>query len=313
MHWMSIAAILGLAVVSVQPVRGHEPIKATVPPAVNHDATAKKDVRQFVVRCQLVTDQGADNAKIISSPRIVVHEGQSATVSMQTETPFVTGIRKDREGLLDPIITNLKAGIELTVMVTPLDGKRVQVDAMVQHATIDKVEEVTIPAGDGENNTTTLQTLESVVHARRLVRTLSLGETVELRCGPSSTQADLTAQLTIDEINPNEAAITPLTATDPETEDDQKLYTVVYSVADLLEPYAVEKTDAELVDSDFIPIIDTLLRAPLTTWPAEAGIQAHPAKRAIAITQSQQGHEKIAKTLRDERDDVAEVHKLLRR
>jgi len=128
-------------------------------------------------------------------------------------------------------------------------------------------------------------------------------------CEKSNTTV---VKLTVEAVDQGEASITPIAATEEE-EQDAQVYVQVYQVGDLLEDYAKAKTGEELVDADFVPVIDTVLTDALVKWGGETTIRAYPKNRGLVIAQTRQGHERISQVLSEKRDHVADVRKLILR
>lgn len=276
--------------------------------------TLEVQPRHFVVDCRLNPIVDGKTEKTISNPRVTVPAGEKATIAIQTQSPFVTGTRDNSAGSNEPVVTVLTAGIDAEVQVTALDDQSVQVDVAIKHTKISDVQEIESPS-DPEQ---TLQAPVTSAHEIRTVRAVRLGEKVEVSCGCPCCKSPekMMLEITVDEVDPEEAAITPLSAADArkaEIEDNHKFFTDVYIVAGLLEPHAIKKRDEELEEADFLPIIETVLREALVSWPEDAAIRPWTKKRALEITQTRKGHLEISQVLRDKRDHMADVQKLLRR
>ena len=277
-----------------------------LPPTVNHDATQKAGVDEFVVHCRIT-----ENEEVLSAPLIRVKEGESASVSIAVSHPFATAVRGDSPETAEPILTTMEAGSKLQVVLTSLDEDSVQVDATVKQTVLTDVEEIEAPNLDDH----TIQSPQTCSHEIRTIRAVRIGEALVVSCG-CACEANCGGseyRIRIERAYGDEPAITPITTSRADKIEEDSLYTVVYAVADLLEPYAIAKPDSELEHADFVPIIDEVLRGALVDWSDEASIVPVPRHRGLVVSQTRQGHEKISEFLRDKRDRVADVNKLLLR
>ncbi len=253
---------------------------------------------------------GDKGERELASPTITVGEGTTASVGSHASRPFVTGLRKNPDGMAIPIITVLDEGTTIEVRVTPLANRRVQLDATFEQTTIDGEEEVESPF-QTEEERETLQAPEVSSQSRRVVRAVELGDTVKIRCGcacGTDGQQGMVVLLTVDQVGSPTPGITPITKVSATEEiEEEKLTMVVYPVGDLMEPYAVHKEGAAVEAADFLPIIDMLLTEAGCDWPAEAEIHPFEANQSVVIAQTRAGHEAIAKYLARKRACVAEI------
>ncbi len=268
-------------------------------------ATSPATEQQFVVKCSITDPSVGRQGKKISSPKMVVTDGHEGTVQIQSMQPFVTGARTDADGEVEPVITTVKAGLEVCVTVKSLEGERVQLDATITSSDVTDVQ--VVPSATPGGPTTQAAQLSS--NSCRIIRAVDLGDTVEIACGCNG-DSPLAATLTVERVSADEASITPIAA--DETTDPETLYMVVYNVVDLLEPHAQQKALEQLTDADFVPVVDLLISDVLVDWPEEAQIRPYPQEGQLAISQTQEAHEKIGRFLRDQRDDIAAVKKLLK-
>lgn len=268
----------------------------------------KASARQFVIKCELTRPADDGERKPLAAPNVVVTEGQEGTVAIESQQPFVTGVRSTDDGQSKPIVTTLNEGIVCSFTVTPLGNDRVLLDASGSVSTIDRVDEV---KADGH----TTQSPQLISDGWRVVRAVELGESVVVTNAVSGKQNsdDFVARVRIDRVGADEAAITPLSSAEasPSTDDESgTIYTVVYPVAHLLEPHA--RTKDKLEHADFLPIIDTVLSGAAVSWPKEAAIHPYLKNGSLVISQTKTGHEEIGRFLRDQRDNVAAIQQLIR-
>lgn len=264
--------------------------------------------QQFVVKCSITDQSVGQQAKKVSSPKLMVTDGHEVTVQIQSMQPFVTGARSASDGEVQPVITTVKAGLEVCVTVKSLDGERVQLDATITSSDVTDVQEVApaVPGGP------TTQAAELSSNSCRIIRAVDLGDTIEIACGcqRSEDNSPVAATLTVERMSADEASITPIAAV--ESTQPAPLYVVVYNVVDLLESHAQVKALDELTDADLVPVVDLLISDALVAWPEEAEIKPFPQKGQLVISQTQEAHEKIGRFFRDQRDDIAAVKKLLK-
>lgn len=313
--------VVALLAVNQRSLSAAEAVKAAEP--MNHSPNADTEQRQYIVRCTFTQPQDDQQDKPLAAPAITVREGQPATCSTLSQSPFVTGVRKDTDGTVEPVVTILDEGSTVEVVVTSLGDTQVQIDASYEQSTICDVQQITNPALDEESGTRTTQAPQVCTQTCRIIRSVTLGDTVEVecpaacckagkrcqeKCCPSSTAV---VKFTVEAVEEDEAAITPIA--DEETDEAQRVYVVLYQVGDLLEEYAKAKADEELDDSDFIAVIDSVLTDAIVEWGDETAIRPAPENRGLVIAQTRQAHERISQVLREKRDHVADVKKLIRR
>lgn len=329
-----------LAVTLLSPASADEPALLEISTPVNHSPTAQAAERQFVVRCTFNERQTTGETQTVAAPTITVREGQPATCSTLSQTPFVTGVRQVEDGEAEPVVTIVNEGSTVEVVVTPLSETQVQIDASYQHCSICNVEEVTSPATSDNASPATTQAPQVCTQRSRIVRSVTLGDTIEVKCPtqcckqagkaktcceePAKCQDDAcckseaccqssvgtTVKLTVEAVDQHEAAITPITASE---EKPAPVYPVTYQVGDLLEQYAQEKSNEELQEADFVAVIDSVLTDALVKWNDETEIHTDAKRRALVISQTQAGHERISQVLSEKRDHVADVRKLILR
>lgn len=332
-----------LAVTPLSPTSADEPALLEISTPVNHSPTAQAAERQFVVRCTFNERQTTGETQTVAAPSITVREGQPATCSTLSQTPFVTGVRQLKDGEAEPVVTIVSEGSTVEVVVTPLGETQVQIDASYQHCSVCNVEEVTSPATSDNATPATTQAPQVCTQRSRIVRSVTLGDTIEVKCPtqcckqagkaktcceqPAKCQDDdccksdaccqssagTIVKLTVEAVDQHEAAITPITASEDEEQASDEVYVVVYQVGDLLEEYAKAKPSEDLVDADFVPVIDTVLSDALVNWDDETTIRAYPRNQGLVIAQTRKGHERISQVLSEKRDHVADVRKLILR
>lgn len=277
----------------------------------------KSEGRVYIVKCRVTSEDGTKEKTVLSRPAIMVAEGEKASCSIHSSSPFVTGLKSTGEHKTQPVITVLDNGINLEVEVTSLRENEVQLDAKVETTSVGKVEMVPSAVNKEGEQPATFQAPEQCFHARRKVRAVKLGESVIIKCDCECSSCNVpkntVVRLTVEEKRTDLAAITPLPV-DSKKAKSQAYYSVIYSVGDLLEPYTLQDNRIAVEPADFLPVIDSLLTEAGCDWPSEAGIHPVANSMSVVISQTQEGHEKIADYLQKKRDVFAEVvDKILRK
>ncbi len=157
---------------------------ALTPPSVGDEDNNPSYERQYTFEGKLVKIDNAlfKKKSIVRLPRIIFTENRTAKiVSLQT-TPFVTSV-EILKGPLDvasqPIITALDEGHTVEVKVTAVDDEYVQLDARISFLKIDSVETDTVGGSTTHGGSTTQAPIHDNI-TRRVVRTVKLGETLQL-------------------------------------------------------------------------------------------------------------------------------------
>lgn len=268
--------------------------------------------KQFVIKCELYAQDAQANAKLLDVPHIVVTDGQEGHIATEGERPFVTAVLPGDNGEVKPVITRIREGTTGTVTVQSLDDEKVHVDVSFS---VSNVAHTDVLQGPEEGAPAT-QAPMLKTDAWRVVRTLVLGQTIEIRDNMGGQNGgQLIAKLTVDSIGADEAAITPIGATElaAPAGEDATVYTKVYSVGDLLEDYARELPTEELKPSDFVLVMAMIAKESSAEWNDTTAIRCFPEKRSVVISQTQKGHDEITSLLRDKRTHVAAAKELLLR
>ncbi|WP_442485828.1 hypothetical protein [Aeoliella sp. SH292] len=270
-------------------------------PAVRH-------ATQFVVKCELYAADGASGSKPVSAPSLVILEGQQGSISSESQTPFVTGIRPGSEDTPEPLVTTLREGTSGTVTVVSLAGDHVHVDASFAVSSIRSVDKV---PGVGEGSTST-QAPVLATESWRVVRTVELGKPFEVR-DAAGDNGKLVARMVIDRPGIDEAAITPISAAEGDATEDSEVYTVVYAVDDLLEQYAQGLPANQVKPSDFVLLTEMLRKQAGIEWPEGCSMRPFTANRSLVVSQTRAGHQRISELMEEKRTNVADARKLLTR
>ncbi|MCO6048118.1 type II and III secretion system protein [Aeoliella sp. ICT_H6.2] len=268
--------------------------------------------KQFVIKCELYAQDAKSETKLVSAPHIVVTDGQEGHIATEAERPFVTAVRPGESGEVKPVVTRIREGTTGKVTVQTLDDEHAHVDVSFS---VSNVARTDVLEGSPEGGPAT-QAPMLKTSAWRVVRTLELGETIEIRDTKSGEEAGrLVAKLTVDSIGADEAAITPIGATEPGAAEviAQEVFTEVYVVDDLLEDYAKELPTEKLQHTDFVLVMDLILQEAVVEWTDETAMRCYPEKRALVISQTREGHREIKSALQDKRNHVAAAKALLRR
>lgn len=318
----ALAAAVVMANIVASISLAQEPSIAPVPPPIEVAAAPVRTaasasaatLTQYVIKCQLYTPTSGAEPKLLAAPSIVVTEGHEGHLAIEGERPFVTGVKIGADGSsASPVITRIREGIQAKVTVTALDDEQVLVDAAFTVATINKVE--MLQAKNADAPVTESPILSTT--GWRTVRTVRVGESIELKEPSKSGESTetLIATIQVDPLGADEAAITPIGAAGKpkDNKPESPVYTVVYSVEDLLAPYTRTVANEELQDSDFVLVMDMILSNALAEWPEGTTMRPITDKRALVISQTQHGHEEIARILRDSRDNVALIEQHLRK
>ncbi len=264
---------------------------------------------QYVIKCELNCVDAEGRSKPLAAPNIMVTEGQEGQITIQGERPFVTGVRRTRDGSTTPVVTKLSEGLTGRFTVTSLDAETVHLDLSISQQSIDAVEEIADPATAGSQ----LQAPVQCSTGWRVVRAVSIGEAIVVTNKPTGeTSKQFTIKFKVDRLSADEAAITPIGASDPQETDAAQLVWNTYNVVDLLEPQIQITALDKLSDVDFVPVVDLVLSEAMVDWPEDAQVRPDPEHGHLLIHQTQEAHEKIGRLLRDKRDNIAAVEKLLR-
>lgn len=280
-------------------------------PAALPETQPSPVAKQFVIKCEIYAQDAKTKSKLVAAPHIVVTDGQEGHIATECERPFITAVRPSDTGEIKPVITCIREGTTGTVKVQSLDDQKAHVDISFSVSNVAHTDVLQGP----EKGAPATQAPMLKTDAWRVVRTLELGQTIEIRDNQEGEPAGpLIAKLTVDSIGADEAAITPIGATEPAVDENaQPVYAEVYSVGDLLEDYARELPSQELQATDFVLVMDMIVNEAVVEWTDETEMRCFPEKRSIVIHQTQQGHEEIASLLRDKRTNVAAAREMLRR
>lgn len=320
--WHAQYTAIVLTILTASSVLAQEPSIAPVPPPIKvaaapfRPASADRTgtLTQYIVECELHAPSGDGQAKFLHAPSIVVTDGQEGHIAVEGERSFITGIRSSADGgAVQPVISSLREGMQAMVLVTTLGEEYALVDVSFTISTIEKVN--VIKAKDQNSPATESPQLSTT--GWRLVRTISLGESIELtdQSTVEGATGKVVATIKVDRLGAEEAAITPIAVNEQTQQAQQKstMYAVAYSVEDLLAPYAQAKPEEELQDSDYVLVMNMILSEALAKWPVGATIRPVAEQRTLIISQTRSGHQQIAKYLRDHRDNVALIEQHLRR
>ena len=121
-------------------------------------------------------------------PRLTLSDGESATISNESQRPFVTAVKSTTHGK-EAAITILNEGTKVALSVTSVDSEYVTLDATIQDSSIVNVEE---RVADQDGTLAQAPTVESA--QVRLVGPVRLGEKREIELGHDS---DRTVELVI--------------------------------------------------------------------------------------------------------------------
>ncbi|WP_425398779.1 hypothetical protein [Aeoliella sp.] len=312
--------VLAVALVSMglfSPTEAQEPAILPAPPAEAIVAPAPQNsppspvAKQYVIKCEIFAQDAKEESKLLAAPHIVVTDGQEGHIATQAELPFVTGMRSSDSGEVKPLVTRMREGTTGTVTVQSLEDEKVHVDASFSVSHVARTD--TLQGSTKGTPATQAPLLKT--DAWRVVRTLELGESIEIRDTiQGETPGQLIAKLSVDRIGADEAAITPIGAAEPPaTESAKPVHTVVYAVGDLLEENARNLPSEKLQHTDFVLVMDMILSEAAVEWNNDTSLRCHPKKRMLVISQTQEGHEEIANLLRDKRTHVADAKNLLLR
>jgi hypothetical protein len=264
---------------------------------------------QYVIKCELTRVDADGNSKPLAAPTIVLSEGHEGQISVQGERPFVTGVRRTTDGTTTPVVTKLSEGLTGRFTVTSLDSETVHVDASISQQSIDEVEEIVDPASEGD----ALQAPVQCSTGWRVVRAVSIGESITVLGKPAgAANSEFTIKFKVDRLSADEAAITPIRAAESEATERAPLVWNTYNVVDLLEPDAQVRGIDKLSDADFVPLVDLVISEALVEWPDDAVIRPDAEYGRLVINQTQEAHLKIGQLLRDKRDNIAAVKRLIK-
>lgn len=279
------------------------------------DKTTKVEGRQYAVLCRVVEkgEQTVDEQAL----RLVVVEGAKAKLGTSYRDAQQACPQKEKgecEGRKEGLTKLPCDDTAIELVVTPLSGSRVQLDARVEKRAdgVDAADCPFEPAGIAPAD----RVAQSNIHVHQSVRAMTLGETVTIAYGCKSCDGESSSviQLTVHEIEPLTPGITPLTkASSVGPAESGEYYTKVYSVADMLEPYAIHKEGAAVEDADFLPIIDTLLTEAGCNWPGQARIRTMARTVSLEIKQTAAGHQAVANLLSAKRASVDVLQEQIRR
>ncbi len=293
------------------PITKHSPTAKVFSPP-NHAATTPKVVEQYVIRCELIRFDEQGKPKPLAAPSIMLTEGQEGEISIQGERPFVTGVRRTEGGNTAHVVTKLTEGLTGKFTVTAIDGDSVHLDASITRLTINENEADVDPAADG----TPIHSPVQNSAGWRVVRCVRIGESI-IVTGKSTNpmEGEYIAKLVIDRLSADEASITPILTSEAAPDDNTdstEFVTIVYQVGDLLARSAQDEGLDRLEDIDFMPVIDLVLSEALVTWPEEAQIRPFPKNGSLVVSQTQEAHQIIRRVLRDKRDNVAALKRLIK-
>lgn len=279
------------------------------------EPTAKVEGRQYSVTCRVV--EGGEQAvrEQAHAVQLVVVEGMKAKLGSsqcpkQGECPCP---KKQCPSASKSQLPTENTSIELTV--TPLKGSRVQLDARVEKRSGEGADMNDCPFQPAAIAPAD-RVAESNLHVHRSVRAMTLGETVTIAYGCQSCDGESSRviELTVHEVDVPAPGITPIpTATAEKTEESGEYYTAVYSVGDMLAPYAIHKEGAAVENADFLPIIEMLLTDTGCNWTSKAEIRPYAKNVALIITQTAEGHKKVSNFLSAKRASVDVLQEQIRR
>ena len=207
MRTLFLAAFAVIALLSIDPTATFsqtviKPI-ATAPETALRPITEDRETksqRQYVFECQLSEEKSKllKSERIIADPRIIVTENREAKLERISQKPFVTSVKivgtsKSGEDVYQPVITVLDEGYRVTVNMSSIDDKQVQVDIRLEMLTISEVDTVKV----SERTTTQAPTHNSVT--QRIVRIVKLGETLRQVVPVSIKEKPLTFEYTVKE------------------------------------------------------------------------------------------------------------------
>ncbi len=168
--------------------------------------TAESAVRRpLAVRWAMLTDEQVGRlvaqakrdkqVRVLSSPRVIVLNGEPATITVGSEIPYITdyAARRDKEGktTYEPIVKHSMVGMELTVRVTlPPDRRYMTLLAQPALSRVVGVERPPYRAPDGTD--TGLKLALPTIETRQVCTTVRVrdGATFALRGLPDWGQAD---------------------------------------------------------------------------------------------------------------------------
>ena len=139
------------------------------------------DTDKFVIEARIV---GAKTD--LQAPKLLIDEGQSATLRDQKQRAFVTSVNTSKHGdktITQPMITVLTEGLSLDAKVRSADEDHVSLDLTIAESKITKVEEQQI------NDGVRVQSPSSECNATRIFLTVRLGEKTKLPWGIDGKQS----------------------------------------------------------------------------------------------------------------------------
>jgi bla regulator protein blaR1 len=87
--------------------------------------------------------QGDRRANVLQAPKVTIFNGQQATICDVTQTPFVIGMRENKDGLRVPKIAVVEEGVKITLRAArTADPGRVQLSARIALSQIGEVRTV---------------------------------------------------------------------------------------------------------------------------------------------------------------------------
>jgi bla regulator protein blaR1 len=116
---------------------------------------SKQDVGDLLDRMQ--SDR---RTNIQSQPKVVVFDGQSAFVQIGTRHPFVTGIKPNDAGVMEPVVTTVEEGLKVIARpVTQPNSDVIKFSFEVEMAKIESVDFANLPIVESQSNAlhTTIQ------------------------------------------------------------------------------------------------------------------------------------------------------------
>ena len=176
----------GLAPYRIDPANGiANPVPAPVPYAGPAEKN-RKEKPTLVVDCRIINPSHDGRRSIVRTPRLTLVDSQETTIVDKSESPFVIATQKI-VGTLNvahqPVIEVLTEGLAATIKVSRIDDEWLRLDATVEESWI-----------EGRNNkivagTMTLQAPVGASATRRFIKTIRLGEVVEIKLGQGRTKS----------------------------------------------------------------------------------------------------------------------------
>src|SRR5688572_18700239 len=134
----------------------------------------------FQIEAQIVDQRDPKYPAPVKAPKIVVDDGQQATIKDEVKRAFVAAVKDTPTGQ-EPVIKVVNEGVNVTATPTSVGEEEISLDLVIQNARVKSVEERPI---DRVGSVIQLPTVESVeVRTTKVVR---LGKKTTVTCGTHS-------------------------------------------------------------------------------------------------------------------------------